>query len=216
MSDPHILSFPISHLRRNLKCDEVLFTDASSSIGGGGWIAKSVIELNDVKLEGFIRWSPEEINAFESGINGKIIDINVLEFFVVIYFVLLWGKELKGKVIQIKCDNTAAISWILKMRASNKSPVADTLVKIFALFCVAMDITLLPSHIPGSLNIHADLLSRDLNLQESRKEITNSKEKRWWTGLSRPEICRQLLMASISRPQTVPSHLILDLLKILQ
>ena len=216
MSNPHILSASISHLRRNIVADEVLFTDASTSIGGGGWLANSVNDISGSRMEGFIRWSPEEMSAFESGINGKIIDINVLEFFVVIYFVLIWGQELKGKVVNIKCDNTAAICWLLKMRASNKSPVAETLIKVFALYCVAMDITLLPSHIPGILNIRADYLSRDIDLQESNEKFTNLKDKIWWKELSRPEICRQLLMASIIRPQTVPSQLILELLKALQ
>ena len=79
-----------------------------------------------------------------------------------------------------------------------------------------MDITLLPSHIPGVLNTRANLLSRDLHLQEPRKETTDTREKKWWIGLSRQETCWQLLMASISRPQTVLSQLILELLKVLQ
>ena len=216
MSDPHLLSASISHLRINVVANEILFTDASTSIGGGGWIANSVDDVSSSRKEGFIRWSDEEILAFESGINGKKIDINVLEFFVVVYFVLLWGHELKGKVVKVKCDNTAAISWLLIMRASNKSPVAETLVKLFALYCAAMDITLLPSHIPGIFNVHADFLSRDISLQESQESLSSIKDSTWWRGLSRPAICRLLLMASIARPHTIPLQSTLELLKLLR
>ena len=97
MSNPHILSASISHLRRNLIANEQLFTDASSTIGGGGWIPIIFNDDGTTTQEGFIRWSPEEIHAFANGIDGKVIDINVLDFFVVIYFVLLWGDELREK-----------------------------------------------------------------------------------------------------------------------
>ena len=215
MSDPHIMSASISHLRRNLEASEQLYTDASSTIGGGGWIADNVNGDGTTRMEGFIRWSRDEISAFSTGIDGKQIDINVLEFFVVIYFILLWGNELKGKIVEIQCDNTAAISWLLKMRASSKSPVAETLIKVFALYCAAMDITLLPVHIRGIHNVHADFLSRDISLQETSQECINSKDKEWWKQLSRQDTCRQLLMASIVRPHTIPSPLILELLKAL-
>ena len=215
MSNPHILSASISHLRRNLVADEQLFTDASSTIGGGGWIPIIMNGDGTTKREGFIRWSPEELYAFATGIDGKAIDINVLEFFVVIYFILLWGNELRGKIIEIQCDNTAAIAWLSNLRACSKSPVAETLIKVFALYCAAVDITLLPVHIAGVKNIYADFLSRDVSLKENYPNHIDIRDVKWWSELSRQEICRQLLMASITRPHTIPSRLILDLLKTL-
>ena len=34
---------------------------------------------------------------------------------------------MRGKTIVVNCDNTAAVSWLLKMRGSNKVPVAESL-----------------------------------------------------------------------------------------
>ena len=78
------------------------------------------------KLECVIRWIEEElkiIKGLSEELTNNGISINILEFFVVMYAIILWGKDfLKRKIIQINCDNTAAISWILKQRVSNKAP----------------------------------------------------------------------------------------------
>ena len=90
----------------------------------------------EILRQGYIRWTKEELSLFSLGIPDNFgnmipLSINVLEYFVVMHFVLVWGRELKGKTIAVNCDNTAAVSWLLKMRGSNKSPVAESLVKLF-------------------------------------------------------------------------------------
>ena len=236
MRDPHLMSSRISDLVLGTACDCEITTDASSTIGGGAWLTsgdQSVQQAIDgvisfesiaVEKEGFIRWSPSELAIFARGIAGtddsKISDpisINVLEFFTVMYYIMLWGPSLKGKRIRINCDNTAAISWILKSRGSNKSPVAESLVKIFVLFCISLDITLVPRHIPGKLNLRADQLSRLLTLQEtwSVPLAIDTRTEIWWSELSREEACRQLLTISILRPSAVPLQRALKLLQFL-
>ena len=236
MRDPHLMSSRISDLVLGTACECEITTDASSTIGGGAWLSsgdQSVQQAIDgvitfdsitVEKEGFIRWSPAELAIFAQGIAGldeeKIgdpISINILEFFTVMYFIMLWGPSLKGKRIRINCDNTAAISWILKSRGSNKSPVAESLVKIFVLYCISLDITLVPRHIPGKLNLRADQLSRLLILQEmwSAPLEIDTRTETWWSGRSREDACRQLLTISILRPSAVPLQQALRLLQFL-
>ena len=236
MRDPHLMSSRIGDLVLGTPCECEITTDASSTIGGGAWLTNGdqsvqqaidgVITFDSIAVakEGFIRWSPAELAIFERGIAGQDdgnvgdpISINVLEFFTVMYYIMLWGPSLKGKKIRINCDNTAAISWILKSRGSNKSPVAESLVKIFVLYCIALDITLVPRHIPGKLNLKADQLSRLLTLQEvwSAPLEIDTKTETWWSGRSREDVCRQLLTVSILRPSTVPLQQALKLLQYL-
>jgi hypothetical protein len=212
MKDAHFMSTPITHLRRNVETDVYLISDASTTVGGGGWFSQTNIydENETPSFEAFIRWTPEELQAFTGGIS-----INVLEYFMVIYMVMLRGNELRGKRIGIKCDNTAAVAWLQKSRASNKSPVGECLVQVFSLYCIFMNIVLVPSHLAGVLNIRADRLSRDLLLQELKAVDVDLKDKRWWHGQSREAICRLLLRASISMPSSAPSNLRLELLRAL-
>ena len=145
-----------------------------------------------------------------------------MEYFVIVYLVMLWGRELRGKCVGIRCDNTAAVSWLQKHRASNKSPIGETLVHVFSLFCITNQITLVPLHIQGVLNVKADFNSRCidvdvLKVQElGTSEQVDLKDEEWWKGLSREAICRSLLLASTTMPLTVPSRLLLKLLKALQ
>ena len=175
--------------------------------------------------EAMIRWNSEELAAFEqfSATNeGKPIDINVMEYFVIIYLVMLWGEDLRGKCVGIRCDNTAAVSWLQKHRASNKSPVGETLVHVFSLFCITNHITFVPLHIKGELNVKADFISRCVdpaafNLQEEgRSERVDLKDERWWSNLSRAGVCRNFLLASVAMPWTMPLQETLSLLSALQ
>ena len=224
------MSAKIDHMLRDGTCDIEITTDASSSVGGGAWQSEGDMQVQQAMdgvlsfdsiiatREGFIRWTEEELHLFKVGLSAEHgsegpISINVLEFFTVMYFIMLWGPSLKGKRIRINCDNTAAIAWLMKSRGSNKSPVAQSLVKAFVVYCVAMDITITPRHIPGVLNTKADILSRLISLQESFKSVPDIKTEAWWKGLSRAEICRGFLRASILEPSSMPLQKALDLVK---
>jgi hypothetical protein len=223
MRNPWFLSTDISSLRRNMVPTVFICGDACTGIGGGGWLGSSADEASAGR-EAFIRWSPAELKAFEDyklKNDGKPVDINVLEYFTIVYLVMLWGPQLRGKCIHIQCDNTSAVAWLQKMRASNKSPIGETLVQIFCLYCISMDITLVCVHLRGILNVKSDTLSRSLLLKLIQEDsgvieaLVDLKDESWWTGQSRTAICRNLLLASITMPWTVPSQTTLSLLKAL-
>ena len=223
MKDPYFLSTDISSLRRIAIPTIFVCGDACTGVGGGGWLGSSLSEESSGN-ETYIRWSPTEFQAFDQfqkDHDGKPVDINVLEYFVIMYLVMLWGPQLKGKVVGIQCDNSAAVSWLQRNRGSNKSPISETLCHVFSLFIISYDITLVVSHIKGILNVKSDYLSRDPLLQSLEvpnqllDERVDSKAEDWWIGLSRKVILRTLLHASVAMPWTTPSQQTLRLLKAL-
>jgi hypothetical protein len=224
MRDPWFLSTDIYSLRRNVIPSVFVCGDACTGIGGGGWLGSSMDEESSGQ-ETHLRWSPAELRAFDrfkADHDGKPVDINVLEYFVIMYLVMLWGPQLRGKVVGIQCDNSAAVSWLQKNRGSNKSPISETLCHVFSLYLIAYDITLVVWHIKGVLNVKSDFLSRDTLLLQaledqcpSIEDKVDSRDEGWWTGLSKEVILRTLLHASVAMPWTTPSQQTLRLLKAL-
>ena len=218
MRDPHVLAADISSVRLSLVPSVYVFSDASTSTGGGGWMGGSLDESSAVRKASF-RWSVDEIAAFEEFKtlhDGKPVDINVLEYFTVMFLVMLWGPELEGQRVGIRCDNTAAVAWLQKNRASNKSPIAEAMVHAFSLYCIRLRIVLVPLHIDGVANVLADDLSRVLSvitqgLPEDAR--VDTKAKHWWRGLSREVILRNFLKASVVQPARLPWRLTLELLE---
>lgn len=214
MKDPHFFSSRIDQLATKPNADVSITTDASKLVGGGAWI-----QFEDGSTqECFIRWTEDELGVIKGTTSGfeAGISINVLEFFMVMYAILFWGDQLKGKTVEIFCDNTSAISWVMKLRGNNKSPVAEALVQLFTIYVMANEIAVVARHIKGIDNVQADMLSRLLSLQEKlnlEKGIEDTGEGPWWTGLAREEVCRKLLMVSITMPLRMPLSQLLDLVK---
>ena len=213
MRNPHIFSSGIERLASKPKPQLFITSDASKLIGGGAWM----ITESGQKLECVIRWTEEELKIIK-GLSEELINngisINILEFFVVMYAIILWGKDfLKGKIVQINCDNTAAISWILKQRGSNKAPIGEFLVQVYVLYTLSIDCMIIPKHIAGLLNTHADYLSRSLSLQVNHQTKADTREENWWSKLPREEICRNLLNQSIVMLSLRPSLAILQLVR---
>ena len=130
-------------------------SDASSTIGCGAFISAThkgppVSNSND----GAIRWTRNEIEAFKS----MGISINVLEYFAVIYFIILWSNQFENQIVHVECDNTSAISWIVKSRAKGNIS-GDVLAKLFSLFCLRYNIIIVCTHIAGVENTVADFRS---------------------------------------------------------
>ena len=221
MRDPHILAADISSVRTELVPTVFVFGDASTSTGGGGWMGPSLAEASAVRKASF-RWSAEELVVFQEfreSHDGKPLDINVMEYFTIIFLVMLWGSELAGQRVGVRCDNTAAVAWLQKSRASNKSPVAEAMVHAFSLYCIRQRIVLVPLHIKGIENVLADDLSRIVTvLMQGVPEgaAADTGAESWWLGLSREEICRNFLKASVARPWRLPWRSTLKLLKHLQ
>jgi hypothetical protein len=75
-----------------LNSEVLVVTDASSTVGGGGWMSLEMDEkATAYEAEEFLLWTPEEIESFKVTSHRGAVDINVLEFFCSAYFILLWG-----------------------------------------------------------------------------------------------------------------------------
>ena len=78
-----------------------------------------------------IRWTGEELLAFQR----MGVSINTLEYYATIYYVMLWAETLRGTVVFLECDNTAAAAWLMRGRTARDNAAADAIAKIFTLFC---------------------------------------------------------------------------------
>jgi hypothetical protein len=144
--------------------DYVLQTDASTSIGGGGWLARAE-ERNTVLRTAVIRWSEEEHKEFQ-GLGLDKANINVLEFFVAAILVIAWSDKLEGKKVLVRVDNTSAMKWIKTTRFTRGASWADKFMSMFSVYCAIRKIFIVSEHVPGVDNNFADELSRDVSLQE--------------------------------------------------
>ena len=148
-----------------------------------------------------IRWTRAEMIAFTTW----KVTINVLEYFTVIYYVMYWAHLFSGKVVHIECDNTAAVKWLMSNRAKSECEGADTLTKLFSLFCLVHNITIICVHIKGELNVTADFNSRSLLLaaQDVDEEILAGTK----SGISaRQVLLRQLLHECVTQPTKLVLH----------
>ena len=123
------------------ECDLQLFTDASGSVGYGGY-------FKGMWFQGKWPW----------GDNDTKKSIAWLEFFPVVVSVALWGDSLKGKRILVRSDNEAVVAIINKQ--TSRCPDIMRLVRFFVLQCLKLCLCISARHIPGKINDIADSLSR--------------------------------------------------------
>ena len=202
---PYLIGDSIASIRKNKIPTRFLVTDASSTIGGGAALSDSLGGPSIVTAGDCIRWTRGEQAVF----NTWGVTINVLEYFTVMYYVMLWSEFLTGRVVYIECDNTSAISWLLMKRESSQCIGAGALAKFFALFCLIHDVTFICVHIKGELNVVADLKSRSLLL--AAQEADESILAGTGSGLSRrQERLRRLLYDCVTRPLEMHMHVLLN------
>jgi hypothetical protein len=113
-------------------------TDAS----GTGWGAV----CNEKSAQGF--WSVLE----------REFGNNVLELLAGGFGVQSFEEDVSGKVTLLQMDNTTAISYINKM--GGRKPLLCQIVQRIWDWCLERETFLVATHIPGELNVKADLLSR--------------------------------------------------------
>ena len=206
---PDTVGGDISMMRLCPKHDLFLRTDACTSIGGGAIL--SMVKGGDpISMGGdAIRWTRLEMELF---VEHKV-SINVLEYFVTVYYIMMWGNFLRGKVIFTEVDNTSAVSWLSRMRSTH-TPHADALTRVFSLFCLRENIVIISAHLPGIKNDVADDLSRYLSYaSQDADEVLPGTEL---SALIRPQICRQLLTLCVTRPDEMRSRSIATLLMMLE
>lgn len=120
--------------------DAEFFTDASGSIGFGGYFKGRWFQG---------KW-PDNL--------GSIRSIAWLEVFPIVVALVLWGHLLKGKRVILRSDNQAAVSIINKQ--TSKCPIIMKLVRFMVLQCLKSNILFVSKFIPGESNNIADAISR--------------------------------------------------------
>ncbi|XP_041346996.1 uncharacterized protein LOC121366736 [Gigantopelta aegis] len=97
---------------------------------------------------------------------GYTDDITVLECFPILVATFIWGNRLANKKILFHSDNQSVVAIINSM--TSKSHNILTLLRIFVLRCLQLNILFKEVHIPGNVNILTDSLSR-LQLDKFRQ-----------------------------------------------
>jgi hypothetical protein len=234
---PDLLESDITTLSQRKKTNYLMYTDASTEEGCGGVIS----ELLGDDLEGeseemrrcVLRWHPAlerlYIRNFTAMMDrltaGELVgpplpksaSINVLEYFAVVNMVVSNVDLLRGSVVHCKCDNTAAVAWLNKLRGTSLSPLSIALSCILSFVTHAFNITIISAHIAGVHNVLADYLSRDEHLQEtfplpSPSRVSNplrwircNEEVVQWQerGETLGKIGRTLLAQALSAPSQI-------------
>jgi hypothetical protein len=91
------------------------------------------------------------------------VSINVLEFATAVFAVVVAAPMLRGQVVDIGTDNTAALCWLVRHRSS--AGAADALLKLLALTCVLYSIRIIAHHVRGIVNYIPDWISRVLGAE---------------------------------------------------
>ena len=128
------------------KAEVLIFTDASTT----GWGAHCQGE----DIQG--SWE----------VHQRSLHINVLELRTILIALRLFPHLIKGKRVLILCDNSAAVSHLQKCGGVRSWPLYSLSWLIFSKV-TKLDIHLQVRHIPGSLNVIADRLSRKGQLMPS-------------------------------------------------
>ena len=121
-----------------------LFTDASNE----GWGA----HLDQNSTKGL--WSDRE----------KRLHINVLELKAVSLALRNFKDQCQNQTVLVATDNSTVVAYINKQGGTHSAEMCALLWKIMT-WCHHYHITLKARHIPGCLNVMADLLSRSYQVQ---------------------------------------------------
>ena len=122
-------------------------TDASG-VGIGAVCGHNWFSVDLVTLTTKLPWLSESLEHF---------DINFWEFFALFAAVLTWGHMWRNKQVLIYVDNLSLTHICIK---GSKSPNIMRLLRQLFFFTANHNINLMVQHIPGQVNIVADLLSR--------------------------------------------------------
>ena len=123
-----------------------LFTDASNE----GWGA----HLDQNSTKGL--WSDRE----------KRLHINVLELKAVSLALRDFKDQCQHQTVLVATDNSSVVAYINKQGGTHSAEMCALLWKIMT-WCHHYHITLKARHIPGCLNVMADLLSRSNQVQST-------------------------------------------------
>ena len=255
-ANPALIGASILSLGTPPTASRFIGTDGSTGIGGGAWLSNKPQWEATVSESCFIiRWTKMEwaainkanirtpkpfavdkdihqplLRQFGIDDNHKIpIHINVLEFAVVVFAIMLWAPLLRGQVVSIGTDNTACLCWLMKNKSA--SGVADALLKILALTCILYDIRIVAHHVAGVINFTGDWLSRvaGIDICDERHFLAgaqrNAQDKfiaellemsKPNSQFNRRDICRAILTRVMIHPDEMTLPLLINIMVTLQ
>ena len=139
--------------------DMELFTDASSTIGFGGFFQKRWFAS---------RW-PDELYAFVS--REDVVSMSFMELYPIVVAALLWGSEWNKKKVLFNCDNMGTVEIINKGRS--KSPLIMQLMRRLTMCSMTHNFCIYSVHVKGTDNFTADFLSR-LQIHKFRQAVPDA------------------------------------------
>jgi hypothetical protein len=142
-----------------------IWTDAATSVGGGYHLPLSAETNGSAGHFGQFLWAEDE-RLFFGAAELETTDINVLEFVTAVLAIVTERETLRGRIVKINVDNTAAISWLNKLRV--KHEYGQCWVALLIYVMLEYNIIIICVHIAGVNNIIADNLSRFLQDCQSR------------------------------------------------
>ena len=95
---------------------------------------------------------------------GKRLHINVLELKAVSLALQRFKDQCQNQTVSVATDNSTVVAYINKQGGTHSAEMCTLLWKIMT-WCHCYQITLKARHIPGCLNVMADLLSRSNQVQ---------------------------------------------------
>ena len=141
-----------------------ILSDASNE----GWGAH--LEKNSTQS----LWSPQE----------KGLHINVLELKAVFLALRHFKDQCQGQTVLVLTDNSTVVAYINKQGGTHSAEMCALLWRIMT-WCHHFHITLKARHIPGCLNVMADLLSRSNQVQSTEwslhPQVFKQICQRWFT-----------------------------------
>ena len=159
LSDVQVWSAPFWFVaganRAQVACE--MCTDASTSIGGGYYVPLPECIDGSEGHFGQVKWSEDEKLMFGVA-EVQDTDINILEFITVVLAILTEKDFLRGLTVRVRVDNTAAISWLNKLRAKHIN--GQLWVAVLVSTLLDYNITLICDHIANVSNVVANGLSR--------------------------------------------------------
>ena len=109
-----------------------------------------------------------------------------------------FSRELSNSVTQVHIDNMSVVSYLKKEGGTHSWPLTKATRKVLE-WCDSHRVVLLPVHISGYRNIHADSLSRAGQVQAGEWSMTRTEFDKICQTLGRPRID---LMATAENTRT--------------
>lgn len=131
--------------------DIQLYTDASGSLGFGGYM----------QGQWFAQAWPENFRGYVH--SEEDLSIAFKELYPIVVAAMIWGHYWKGLRILFRCDNSATVAILQKGRS--KAGHIMPLMRRLTMCAANNSFVVLSRHVPGKRNLIADSLSR---LQMSR------------------------------------------------